>query len=53
MATCKKCGGIKCVCKNKTIREEEQEKAEQATYEHNNNTGGLVIDSTGDCEWCQ
>jgi len=35
---------------NKTYRELEQEKAEQDTYENN---GGLVIDSTDDCESCQ
>ena len=35
---------------NKTYRELEQEKAEQDTYE---NSGGLVIDSTDDCESCQ
>ena len=35
---------------NKTYKELEQEKAEQATYEH---TGGLVIDDTGECESCQ
>ena len=35
---------------NKTYKELEQEKAEQETYENN---GGLVIDSTDDCESCQ
>jgi len=35
---------------NKTYKELEQEQAEQATYE---NTGGLVIDDTGECESCQ
>ena len=35
---------------NKTYKELEKEKAEQATYENN---GGLVIDSTDDCESCQ
>ena len=35
---------------NKTYKELEQLKAEQATYENN---GGLVIDSTDDCESCQ
>ena len=35
---------------NKTYRELEQERAEQNTYENN---GGLVIDSTDDCESCQ
>ena len=34
---------------DKTYRELEQEKAEQATYENN----GLVIDDTGECESCQ
>ena len=58
---CKICGGIKCVCKksihelakenpDKTYRELEQQRAEQNTYE---NKGGLVIDSTDDCESCQ
>jgi len=51
-STCKICGGIKCVCK-KSIRELEQEKAEQATYENNSNTGGIVIDDTNECESCQ
>ena len=66
MATCKKCGGIKCTCKksihelakanpDKSYREVEQERAEQSTYEQhsNTNTGGLVIDDTNDCESCQ
>jgi len=66
MATCKKCGGIKCTSKksihelakanpDKSYREVEQERAEQSTYEQhsNTNTGGLVIDDTNDCEWCQ
>jgi len=35
---------------NKTYKELEQEKAQQDTYENN---GGLVIDSTDDCESCQ
>ena len=35
---------------NKTYKELEKERAEQATYENN---GGLVIDSTDDCESCQ
>ena len=35
---------------NKTYKELEQLKAEQDTYENN---GGLVIDSTDDCESCQ
>jgi len=35
---------------NKTYKELEQAKAEQATYENN---GGLVIDDTNDCESCQ
>ena len=35
---------------DKTYKELEQEKAEQDTYENN---GGLVIDSTDDCESCQ
>ena len=34
---------------NKTYKELEQEKDEQATYENN----GLVIDETGECESCQ
>ena len=34
---------------DKTYRELEQEKAEQATYEND----GLVIDDTGECESCQ
>ena len=34
----------------KTYKQLEQEKAEQDTYENN---GGLVIDSTDDCESCQ
>ena len=40
---------------DKTYKELEQEKAEQATYEKNSNTntGGLVIDDTGECESCQ
>ena len=57
---CKKCGGKNCTCKksihelakanpNKTYKELEQEKSEQDTYENN---GGLVIDSTNDCEGC-
>ena len=61
MATCKKCGGIKCTCKksihelakanpDKSYREVEQERAEQSTYENN---GGLVIDDTNECEICQ
>ena len=60
MATCKKCGGIKCTCKksihelakanpDKSYREVEQERAEQNTYE----TNGLVIDDTNECESCQ
>ena len=47
---CKKCGGVNCQCKNKTNQELKKEKAEQATYENN---GGVVIDSTDDCESCQ
>ena len=35
---------------NKTYKELEQEKDEQATYENN---GGVVIDDTGECESCQ
>ena len=35
---------------NKTYKELEKERAEQATYENND---GLVIDSTDDCESCQ
>ena len=35
---------------NKTYKELEQEKAEQATYENN---GGIVIDDTNECESCQ
>jgi len=35
---------------DKTYKELEQERAEQATHENN---GGLVIDDTGDCESCQ
>ena len=35
---------------NKTYKELEQEKDEQATYENN---GGLVIDETDECESCQ
>ena len=61
MTICKKCGGNKCTCKksihelakanpNKTYNELEQERAEQSTYENN---GGLVIDSTDECESCQ
>ena len=50
MDKCKKCGGVNCQCKNKTKRQLEQEKAEQATYENN---GGLVIDDTDECESCQ
>ena len=66
MTICKKCGGNKCTCKksihelakanpDKSYREVEQERAEQSTYEQhsNTNTGGLVIDDTNDCEWCQ
>ena len=34
---------------DKTYKELEQEKAEQATYEND----GLVIDDTGECESCQ
>jgi len=34
---------------NKTYKELEQERAEQATYENN----GLVIDDTDECESCQ
>ena len=59
--TCKKCGNSTCTCKksihelakanpNKNYRELEQLQAEQNTYENN---GGLVIDSTDDCESCQ
>ena len=34
--------------------QEEQEKAEQQTYEYQPKTSGeLVIDDTNDCEWCQ
>ena len=58
---CEKCSNSPCTCKksihelakdnpNKTYKELEQLKAEQATYENN---GGLVIDSTDDCESCQ
>ena len=33
---------------------EDQEKAEQQTYEYQPKTSGeLVIDDTNDCEWCQ
>ena len=33
---------------------DDQEKAEQQTYEYQPKTGGeLVIDDTNDCEWCQ
>ena len=35
---------------SKTYKELEQLKAKQNTYENN---GGLVIDSTDDCESCQ
>ena len=35
---------------NKTYKELEKEKAEQST---NENTGGLVIDETDECENCQ
>ena len=35
---------------NKTYKELEKERAEQSTNENN---GGLVIDSTDDCESCQ
>jgi len=35
---------------NKTYKELEQERAEQATYENN---AGLVIDDTNECESCQ
>ena len=35
---------------DKTYTDLEKEKAEQETYENN---GGLVIDSTDDCESCQ
>ena len=35
---------------NKTYKELEQEKAEPDSYE---NSGGLVIDDTNDCESCQ
>ena len=58
--TCKKCGHLchcveadheKCDCSNCDCNGEQ---AEQATYEHSPNTsGGLVIDDTNDCEWCQ
>ena len=59
---CKKCGNSTCTCKkqsihelakanpNKNYRELEQLKTEQNTYKNN---GGLVIDSTDDCESCQ
>jgi hypothetical protein len=61
MTICKICGEIKCVCKksihelakanpNKAYKVLEQERAEQATYEHN---GGVVIDDTNECESCQ
>ena len=35
---------------DKSYKELEQEKAEQATYENN---GELVIDDTNECESCQ
>ena len=40
---------------DKKYKEVEQLKAEQNTYEQrsNTNTGGLVIDDTGECESCQ
>ena len=53
MATIKKKKTIHELAKanpNKTYKELEQEKAQQDTYENN---GGLVIDSTDDCESCQ
>ena len=39
---------------DKNYREVEQLKAEQNTYEQRSdtNTGGLVIDDTGECEGC-
>ena len=58
--TCKKCGHLchcveadheTCDCSSCDCSGEQ---AEQATYEHCLNTsGGLVIDDTNDCEWCQ
>ena len=58
---CEKCSNSPCTCKksihelakanpNKNYRELEQLHAEQNTSENN---GGLVIDSTADCESCQ
>jgi hypothetical protein len=52
---------VSCVCKksihelakanpNKAYKVLEQERAEQATYEHN---GGVAIDDTNECESCQ
>ena len=38
---------------NKSYKELEQERAEQATYEKNSNTSGIVIDDTNECESCQ
>ena len=35
---------------NKTYKELEKERAEQST---NENTGGLVLDDTDECESCQ
>ena len=38
---------------DKSYKELEQERAEQATYEKNSNTSGIVIDDTNECESCQ
>ena len=36
----------------KTYKQLEQEQAEQETYERHSKIGGLVIDSTNDCDGC-
>ena len=58
MTKCKRCGGKNCTCK-KSIGELAKENPNKTYHELDEmrqkdlSNGGLVIDSTDDCESCQ